>query len=79
MKTKKIRIRSRDSFYGEISQHLDLTLNSTKKRGKVLTGSFFESLEAVSSVLTPKRLAVWKAIRDKKPSSILALALSPWS
>jgi len=73
MKTKKIVIKSRDSFYEDASKQLEAVFEDGKKR-KTLKGAFFESLEAVSAVLTPKRLEVWKTIRDKKPDSILALS-----
>ena len=73
MKTKKIVIKSRDSFYADAADQLEAVFEQGKKR-KVLKGTFFDSLEAVSAVLTPKRLEVWKTIRDKKPDSILALS-----
>ena len=37
-------------------------------------GVYFESLEAVRTVLTENRLELWRTIRDKKPESISALA-----
>lgn len=73
MKTKKITIKSRDAFYKDVGDHLEAVFEQGKKK-KILKGSFFESLDAVSSVLTPKRLEVWKTIRDEKPDSILALS-----
>ena len=73
MKTKKIIIKSRDAFYTDAADQLEAVFEQGSKR-KALRGSFFESLEAVSAVLTPKRLEVWKTIRDQKPDSILALS-----
>jgi len=35
---------------------------------------YFESLEAVRTMLTDNRLQLWRTIRDKKPASILELA-----
>jgi predicted transcriptional regulator len=72
MKTKKIKIRSKDEFYGNL-----LTAAEKFEQGDDafrLRGEYFESLEAVRNVLTEKRLALWRLIRDQKPDSILALS-----
>ena len=73
MKTKKIVIKARDSFYADAADQLDMVFKKGKRQG-VLKGAFFSSFEAVSAVLTPKRLEVWKAIRDRKPDSLVALS-----
>jgi predicted transcriptional regulator len=72
MKVKKIRIKSKDEFYGGL-----LTASEAMEDGqkpKPLRGEFFESLEAVRNVLTEKRLALWRMIRDQEPASILELS-----
>lgn len=72
MKTKKIRIKTKDEFFDEA-----LAVAKTLDRGgkaKRLRGEYFESLEAVRNVLTEKRLALWRLIRDRHPSSILELS-----
>ena len=72
MKVKKIRIKSKEDFFSEletVAAKLD-----RGKRARPLRGEFFESLEAVRNVLTPKRLELWHIIRDQEPSSILELS-----
>lgn len=72
MKVKKIRIKSKESFTSELRQvarALDRDLTPKK-----VTGEYFESLDAVRRVLTDKRLALWRTIRDRKPASISELA-----
>ena len=72
MKVKRIKLKSRQDFFSELEQtaiRLD-----RGKRAKRLRGDFFESLEAVRNVLTPKRLELWQLIRDKRPGSILELS-----
>ena len=72
MKIKKIRIKSQDQLDGEI---FDAVRKAEKgDKFKPVRGEFFESLDAVRNVLTPKRLQLWKAVRDRKPESILDLA-----
>jgi len=44
------------------------------KRVKAISGTYFESMQAVRKYLTDKRLEVWRTIRDQKPASISALA-----
>ena len=72
MKTKKIRIKTKDDFFSIV-----LDAAKTMDRGgklKRLRGEYFESLEAVRNVLTEKRLALWRMIRDERPNSILELS-----
>ena len=72
MKVKKIGIKSRKQFEGELKE-----LGKALDQGRKVTpirGEFFESLEAARSVLTEKRLELWRLTRDKKPRSILDLA-----
>jgi len=73
MKTKKIRIKTKDEFYDEIMD-VAKTLDQGGKPKKSLRGDFFESLEAVRNLLTEKRLTLWRIIRDQRPDSILALS-----
>lgn len=72
MRTKKIRIKSRVDFNAEL-------LKASRKidRGEKIKehkGEYFESLDAVRNVLTPRRLELWHVIRDRKPASISNLA-----
>jgi predicted transcriptional regulator len=53
----------------EVAERLEKRLKTDPLRGE-----FFESLEAVRTVLTEKRLALWRLIRDRHPQSILELA-----
>jgi predicted transcriptional regulator len=72
VKIKKIRIKSRqeaDRDIRSIARALD-----QGKSVKPVKGEFFESLDAVRSVLTNKRLELWRTIRDQKPDSISLLA-----
>jgi predicted transcriptional regulator len=73
MKTKKIRIKSRVDFDAEL-----LTAARKIDRGEKIEehkGEYFESLDAVRNVLTPRRLELWHLIRDRKPASISNLAV----
>ncbi len=72
MKVKKIRIKSRENFDQDL-----LRVARALDHGKAVEpvrGEYFESLDAVRSVLTDKRLELWRAIRDRKPDSISTLA-----
>ena len=72
MKIKKIRIKSKEEFNRDIraaARALDQGKNLKPSKGE-----FFESLDAVRSVLTDKRLELWRTIRDKKPDSISTLS-----
>jgi predicted transcriptional regulator len=73
MRTKTIRIKSRVDFNAEL-------LKAARKidRGEKVKehrGEYFESLDAVRNVLTPRRLELWHLIRDRKPVSISNLAV----
>jgi len=72
MKTKKILIKSKQEMHAE-----ELEFARKLDRGekvRPLRGEYFESIEAVRRFLTDTRLALWRTIRDKKPSSISELA-----
>ena len=73
MRTKKIRIKSRVDFNAEL-------LKAARKidRGEKIKeqrGEYFESLDAVRNVLTPRRPELWHLVRDRKPVSISNLAV----
>ena len=73
MRTKRIRVKSRVDFNTELlaaAQKIDR--GETIKEQK---GEYFESLDAVRNVLTPRRLELWHIIRDRKPASISNLAI----
>ncbi|MBI3535886.1 MAG: hypothetical protein HY072_10430 [Deltaproteobacteria bacterium] len=72
MKVKKIRIKSSDEFNAEL-RAVAFALDHGKTP-RVVKGEYFESLAAVRSILTQKRLELWRIIRDQKPNSISALA-----
>ena len=72
MKVKKIRIKSREQADQDL-RSLAQTIDQGKTP-KPIKGEFFESLDAVRSVLTDKRLELWRVIRDQKPESISSLA-----
>ena len=72
MKTKRIRLKTRKDFFTTLDEAA--TRLDRGKRAKRLRGDFFESLEAVRNVLTPKRLELWQLIRDRKPKSLLELS-----
>ena len=72
MKIKKIRIKSRSDFDEDLrsaARALD-----QGKTPKLMSGEYFESLDAVRAVLTDRRLELWRAVRDQKPDSISSLA-----
>ncbi len=72
MKTKRIVIKSREEFDADtlkFARQLD-----RGEKVKSHKGEFFESLEAVRSFLTEKRLELWRMIRDQEPSSMTVLA-----
>ncbi len=72
MKIKKIVIKSRREFDEEF---LDIAKRLERgEKVKPSKGEFFESLEAVRSFLTDKRLELWRVIRDQEPESLTALA-----
>jgi predicted transcriptional regulator len=72
MKTKRIVIKSREEFDAEsleFARRLD-----RGEKVKSLKGEYFESLEAVRTFLTEKRLELWRMIRDQEPKSLTELA-----
>lgn len=72
MRVKKIRIKSKlqsDQDLRSIARALD-----EGKSPRPIKGEYFESLEAVRTVLTDKRLELWRTIRDHKPESLSMLA-----
>lgn len=72
MKTKKIVIKSRRELDEEL---LDVAKRLDRgEKVKPRVGEYFESLEAVRSFLTDKRLELWRVIRDQEPESLTALA-----
>jgi predicted transcriptional regulator len=73
MKIKKIRIKSREEFEGEL-RSVARALDRRVTPKKAITGEYFESLDAVRVILTDKRLELWRSIRDKKPDSISTVA-----
>jgi predicted transcriptional regulator len=73
VKIKKIRIKSREDANRDLrSIARDLDQGRVPKTAK--KGEFFESLDAIRSILTDKRLELWRTIRDQKPTSISSLA-----
>ena len=72
MKIMKIKIISKEEFYGEALKAAEILDREGKARH--LRGECFESLEAVRNILTEKRLILWRLIRDKKPKSLLGLS-----
>ena len=72
MKIKKIRIQTREEFYGELLRVAEAF--DEDRKPAPLRGEVFESLEAVRNVLTEKRISLWRLIRDHEPASILALS-----
>ena len=72
MKVKKIRIKSKADFFADLEEAASQL--DRGKRAKRLRGEFFESLDAIRNVLTPKRLELWHLIRDREPGSILELS-----
>lgn len=72
MKTKIIRIKARSHFEADLlasARRID-----RGRRTESIRGEYFESIDAVRIVLTPKRLELWRTIRDRKPRSISQLA-----
>jgi predicted transcriptional regulator len=72
MKAMRIEVRSKDELEAEslaIAKAFD-----QGKKVKPVSGTYFESMQAVRKFLTDKRIEVWRAIRDHKPASISNLA-----
>ena len=73
MRTKRIRVKSRVDFNTELlAAARKIDRGETIKEQK---GEYYESLDAVRNVLTPRRLELWHIIRDRKPASISNLAI----
>jgi predicted transcriptional regulator len=72
VKVKRIRIKSKEESDRELLA-LARSIDQGKKP-KPIKGEFFESLDAVRTILTEKRLELWRTIRDEKPASISQLA-----
>jgi predicted transcriptional regulator len=73
MRTKKIRIKSRVDFNTALLKAVRKIDRGEKIKGQ--RGEYFESLDAVRNVLTPRRLELWHLIRDRKPASVSNLAV----
>jgi predicted transcriptional regulator len=72
MKVKRIVIRPRNEVDSELR-----AFGKALDRGespKSLKGEYFESLEAVRTFLTERRLELWRTIRDQTPRSLTELA-----
>jgi predicted transcriptional regulator len=72
LKTIRIRLKS-------VEQALDEAISTMKaiekgKKVKPRKGEYFESLEAVRSLLTENRLSLLRLIRKHKPDSVAELA-----
>jgi predicted transcriptional regulator len=73
MRTKKFRIKSRVDFDAGLLKAACRIDRGEKIKGH--KGEYFDSLDAVGNVLTPRRLELWHLIRDRKPASISNLAV----
>ena len=72
MKTIRIQIKAKSEFENDLrSAAKAFDERKTPRRQR---GVYFESLHAVRTVLTDKRLELWRTIRDRKPESISTLA-----
>jgi predicted transcriptional regulator len=72
MKAMRIKVKPKSELEAEslaVAQAFD-----QGKRIKAISGTYFESMQAVRKFLTDKRLEVWRTIRDRKPASISELA-----
>jgi predicted transcriptional regulator len=72
MKAMRIEIKAKSELEAEslaVAKAFD-----QGKRVKPVSGTYFESMQAVRKFLTDKRLEVWRTIRDRKPGSITELA-----
>ena len=72
MKTKRIRIKAKEEFFADLISVAEALDRGDKVKHR--RGEYFESLEAVRNVLTEKRLALWRMIRDRHPGSVLELS-----
>lgn len=72
MRVKRITIKS----LNEIDKTAK-TWVKTFERGKFdkhICPDYFDSLDSIRSILTEKRLELWRIVRDRQPNSISALA-----
>jgi predicted transcriptional regulator len=72
LKTIRIKIKS-------VNEALDEAVSAMKsiekgKKAKKVRGTYFESLDAVRSILTENRLSLLRLIRKNKPDSVAELA-----
>ena len=72
LKTIRIKVKS-------VQESLDGALTAMKavakgKKPRLQKGEYFESLEAVRSVLTESRLSLLRVIREQQPKSVAELA-----
>lgn len=72
MKTKKVGVKSKDEFFRETHDFIARLEKGAKPKKHV--GIYFDSLETLRSILTPKRLEIIRAIKKKRPTSIYSLA-----
>ena len=72
LKTIRIKLKSVDQALNEAIS----TMKAIEKGQRVKTrkGEYFESLDAVRSILTENRLALLRLIRKYKPDSVAELA-----
>lgn len=72
MKAMRIEIKPKSDLEAE-SLAVARAFDQGKKT-KRISGTYFESMQAVRKFLTDKRLEVWRTIRDQRPGSISDLA-----
>lgn len=74
METFKIAIKSLDEGYREFEETYEAL--RTGKPAEKRQGVYFTSLDAARKILTQERLALLRAIRERRPASIYGLAQS---
>ena len=74
MKTRKVRVRIKDleTALGEFVETGHAIQNGRAVSGE--TGVYFTSIEAFRKAITPKRLALLRAIKTEKPLSVRDLS-----
>lgn len=72
MKTKKVGVKSKNEFFKETHDFIARLEKGEKPKKHV--GIYFDSLETLRKILTPKRLEIIRAIKKKRPTSIYSLA-----
>lgn len=65
MKTKKVGIKSKDEFFKETHDFIAKLEKGEKPKKHV--GIYFDSLETLRRILTPKRLEIIRAIKRNAP------------